>query len=109
MRQDREFESGELTMLSIACLGLLVGLLAGNRFKVLVLLQAIGIAWALIGIGEALLARGIWTIAADLLAVSIAIQVGYFCALGAQYVQLATIQRRQPRATALSSTAPLRS
>jgi hypothetical protein len=96
-------------MLSFACLGLLVGLLIGNRFKALVLLPTIFMACAFIVIGDALLARGIRLIAADLLVVSVAIQVGYFCGLGARYVRLATTLRRQPRTNALSSTAPLRS
>ncbi len=56
-------------MLSIACFGLLVGLLIGKRFKFCVLLPAIALACALIGISEAQSARSIWTIVVDLLVV----------------------------------------
>jgi hypothetical protein len=92
-------------MMTLAMVSLLVGIVLGQRFKVLVLMPTIAIALVLaIGAGVAH-ADPVWWIVLLGTAAATSLQVGYLIGAGIHYVLVAARASRSP-ATSLTGSAP---
>jgi hypothetical protein len=85
-------------------ISLLVGMVLGQRFKVLVLLPAIAFALLLAIGGGIVRADSGWWIVLMAAAAATALQIGYFVGVGIRHVLVAVPGSKSP-ATSLSSSA----
>jgi hypothetical protein len=76
-------------MITLATVSLLVGMVLGQRFKVLVLLPAIGFALLLAIGGGIVRADSAWWIVLMAAAAATALQIGYIIGVGIRHVLVA--------------------
>ena len=94
-------------MMTLATVSLLVGMVLGQRFKVLVLMPTIAIALVLaVGAGVAR-ADTVWWIVLMAATTAISLQIGYLIGIGIRHVLVAARGGRSP-ATSLTGSASTR-
>jgi hypothetical protein len=104
--QDGTLVAGS-AMMTLAMVSLLVGMVLGQRFKVLVLMPTIAIALVFaIGAGMAH-ADTVWWIVLMAAAAATSLQIGYLIGIGIRYVLVAAQAGRSP-ATSLTGSASTR-
>ena len=90
-------------MMTLAMISLLVGMVLGQRFKVLVLMPTIAIALILvIGVGVAR-ADTVWWIILSAIAVATSLQIGYLLGIGVRHALVAARASRSPAASVTGS------
>jgi hypothetical protein len=91
-------------MMTLTMVSLLVGMVLGQRFKVLVLMPTIAMALVLaIGAGVAR-ADAVWWIVLMAAATATSLQIGYLIGIGIRHILVATRASRSP-ATSLTGSA----
>jgi hypothetical protein len=91
-------------MMTLAMISLLVGMVLGQRFKVLILVPAMALALVLaVGTGVAS-ADTVWSIVLMAAATTAGLQIGYFVGVGIRYVMVATRADGSPVTSLTGST-----
>jgi hypothetical protein len=95
-------------MMTFATISLLVGMVLGQRFKVLVLMPTIAIALILvIGVGVAR-ADTVWWIVLMAVAAATSLQIGYLVGIGIRHALVAARASRTPATSITGSTSARR-
>ena len=91
-------------MLILTMISFLVGVVLGLRFKVFILVPAIGLALALVAVNGIVIEEGIWRLAGAMVVVATFLQLGYVGGSILQFVFCATRAADHGRASLPTST-----
>jgi hypothetical protein len=92
-------------MMTLSMVSLLVGMVLGQRFKVLVLLPAIALALVLALGGGIVRADSAWWIVLGSAAAAVSLQIGYLIGVGIRHVLVAAQASRSPATSLTGSSA----
>jgi hypothetical protein len=94
-------------MLVFVVISLLIGMVLGQRFKVLVLVPAIGLALIVTTVAGIARADSVWLIVVMTVAVTSSLQIGYLAGTGIRHL-MAAARASRLRAGALGGSMPAR-